>query len=104
MALKSFITLTTAEVELMKLFWYKITHTFWKLSHFINANNNSLSAEKRSNLQTRVNKFTLKMFFDIDSWSQTQKTFFRLKFTHSFLKATSLHSTETIIVGVNKMA
>ncbi len=104
MALKSFITLTTAEVELMNLFWYKTTHTFCKLSHFINANNNSLSAVKRFNLQTRVNKFTLKMFFDIDSWSQTQKTFFWLKFTHSFLKSTSFHSTETIIVGIYKRA
>jgi len=49
---------------------------FCKLDHFINANNNCLSAVKRSSLKTRVNIFTSKMFYQIDSRILCYETFY----------------------------
>ncbi len=44
-------------VDLIKLFWRKFSHIFFKLNHFINANNNCLGEEERSSLPTQLSKF-----------------------------------------------
>ncbi len=54
-------------VNLIKVFWSKITHTFCKLDHFINISNICCIGMKRSSLQNRLRKFTPKKFYEIDS-------------------------------------
>ncbi len=49
-------------------FGVKLLKLFCRLDHLINADNNCLTALKRSSLQTKVSKFTPKKFYEIDSW------------------------------------
>jgi hypothetical protein len=46
-------------VNFIKLLWGKITHTFYKLGHFINISNICCIVMKRSSLQNRVSIFML---------------------------------------------
>ncbi len=62
---KSFIKLASV-VDLIIFCVYLLT-LFCKSDRFINADNNCLSAVKRSSLLTKVSKFTPKKFYEIDS-------------------------------------
>jgi hypothetical protein len=64
------MSIKRAGVNRIKRFWCKFTHTFCKIDHFINVNNNCYNAVKRSSLQSRVKKFMPKKFYEIDSSSE----------------------------------
>ncbi len=49
-------------VNLIKHFWHEFTYSFCMLDHFIKICNICCTAMKRSSLQKRVSKFTLKSF------------------------------------------
>ncbi len=66
-------------VNFIKLLWSKITHTFYKLDHFINIINMGCVAMKRSSLQNRVSIFMPKWFYEIDPWGQCYKAFYGRK-------------------------
>jgi hypothetical protein len=89
----------TPGVHLIKLFWHRITHTFWKLDYLIKISTICCIAMKGSSIQERICKFTTKKFYEIDPGGLFYKTFLRSPFTDicNKLECLSLASLSSLV-------